>query len=147
MRLGSGMEGNAPNMNRFLDKPTSFVSLVYQGFGVIRINSGGDIGWGQQSRLLNHLFRGNEYRLDDVRESPGDAYLDGRPFTSISNQPFQISVNSGGAWQTALLDASSGIYFVPPYNVPHPQVQFIAEHSRQIRLIRQALPAWMSAAK
>ena len=68
---------------QILASPARFVSPVLEGVGVLRFGEG-DNSWGQQTRLLNHLFSGNEYRLvSGVGLLPSN-----RRTTQFSEQPF-----------------------------------------------------------
>jgi hypothetical protein len=86
---------------RFLDEvltlPSRFVSPVSDGLGVLEFGSGDD-RWGRQTRLLNRLFAGNEYRVfsSDQTEFPKYATV------VFSTQPFA----------QARRDEASGLYYV-----------------------------------
>jgi hypothetical protein len=49
-------------LDEILTIPAHFVSPVLDGVGVLRFGTGDD-QWGRQTRLLNRLFAGNEYRV------------------------------------------------------------------------------------
>ena len=85
---------------RFLDEiltiPAHFISPVLDGIGVLELGVGDD-RWGRQTRLLNRLFAGNEYRvfLCDPAESLG------RMTVAFSEQSFD----------SARLDDQTGLYY------------------------------------
>ncbi len=49
-------------LSQILVLPTHFVSPVLDGIGILEVGIG-DGRWGRQTRLLNRLFAGNEYRV------------------------------------------------------------------------------------
>lgn len=50
------------SLNQMLLRPARFVSPVSAGIGILRFGEG-DLMWCRQTRLLNRLFAGNEYRI------------------------------------------------------------------------------------
>jgi hypothetical protein len=86
---------------RFLDEilslPAHFISPVLDGVGILEFGSGDD-RWGRQTRLLNRLFAGNEYRI----VLPFDpAEFRDRKTVIFSNQPFE----------KARQDDQTGLYY------------------------------------
>src|SRR5207248_11232052 len=61
MRIGSDQV--PASFASLLVQPATIVSPIYKGIAIVRFNSGGDSYWGMQTRALDDLFMGNEYRL------------------------------------------------------------------------------------
>jgi len=83
-------------LDDILALPAHFVSPMPDGVGVLEFGAGDD-RWGRQTRLLNRLFAGSEYRI--FTSSVPELYS--RPAVVFSDQPFQ----------NAARDAQTGLYY------------------------------------
>ncbi|HPR82308.1 MAG TPA: hypothetical protein PLD51_00480 [Pontiellaceae bacterium] len=93
-------------LSEILLLPARFISPVRDGVGILEFGAGTD-EWGRQTRMLNRLFGGNEYRIADAA---GSGTPD-RKTVVFSKQPF------AGAVQ----DDVSGLYYSEePASVPVP---------------------------
>ncbi|MDD3276840.1 MAG: hypothetical protein PHP93_07320 [Kiritimatiellales bacterium] len=105
---------------QILSLPALFISSVSGGVGVLRFGNG-DAEWGRQTRLLNRLFSGNEYRIlssDDWPDGTGRRVC-------ISQIPFDESER----------DEESGLYYSVDAGGSLPAGSICA---------RRVLPEWMS---
>jgi hypothetical protein len=105
---------------QILSLPAHFVSSVSGGVGVLRFGLG-DAEWGRQTRLLNRLFAGNEYRILSSDDRPGETDR----IVCISQIPFDGSER----------DEASGLYY---------SVGTTASLPAGSRCVRRVLPGWMS---
>ncbi|MBM4152427.1 MAG: hypothetical protein FJ220_02750 [Kiritimatiellaceae bacterium] len=79
-----------------LHQPSRFISPVLHGVGILQFGDG-DLNWGRQTRLLNHLFSGNEYRVVTA------------PDMIPPNR--MIWAFSENAFESAQVDPSTGLYY------------------------------------
>ena len=101
-----------------LDSPIEVVSEDIEGIAVLRVGRG-DQRWGQQTRLLNRLFEGNEYRVGGLTaRTPADR-------TMLWFGPDYFS------W--AQQDEATGWYYRSSPATGH-----------NVRKAWSALPAWMT---
>ena len=91
MRLGSDQV--PASFASLLVQPATIVSPIYKGIAIVRFNSGGDSYWGMQTRALDDLFMGNEYRLYNASAFESYRDMDGRPFALLSDRPFEVAIN------------------------------------------------------
>ena len=84
------------HLGDILALPSHFVSPVPDGVGVLKFGAGDD-RWGRQTRLLNRLFAGSEYRV--LTSGLPDLY--NRQTVFFSDQPFE----------KALRDDQTGLYY------------------------------------
>lgn len=108
------------DLPQILELPALFVSPVLEGVGILRFGAGDD-QWGRQTRLLNALFAGNEYRVLNPGRQPDAA----RQAFYFSSRPFAGSARH----------ESSGLYYStePPAAV-----------ADGVRPAEAVLPRWMS---
>ncbi len=105
---------------QILALPAHFVSPVSGGIGVLRFGEGSG-QWGRQTRLLNRLFKGNEYRILAPDHRPADA----KRAVCFSKNSF------AGSEQ----DSDSGLYYTVGSGLSFPAEGWFAE---------PVLPGWMS---
>ncbi len=84
------------HLDDILALPAHFVSPAPEGVGVLKFGTGDD-RWGRQTRLLNRLFAGSEYRIST---SGAPDFYD-RQTVVFSEQPFE----------KALHDEQTGLYY------------------------------------
>ncbi|MFA6173247.1 MAG: hypothetical protein WC701_06125 [Kiritimatiellales bacterium] len=80
-----------------LSLPAHFISSVFNGVGILEFGTGDD-RWGRQTRLLNRLFAGSEYRIVLLRDP---AEFPDRTMVAFSSQPFE----------NARQDDQTGLYY------------------------------------
>ncbi len=105
---------------RIFEQPSRFVSPIFDGVGVLQIGAGDD-RWGRQTRMLNRLFVGDEYRVIPADLSPPL----NRKIITFAEQPFEGS----------LRDERAGLYYSKGRN------RFVDEEVYQAVAV---LPSWMS---
>lgn len=84
-------------LQQILVLPAHFVSPSFDGVGVLQFGQGDD-QWGRQTRLLNRMFAGNEYRILPPGRSP-----------DVTKQSLCFSQNY---FEGGVRDAETGIYYL-----------------------------------
>jgi hypothetical protein len=108
------------SLKEILSLPAHFVSPVSDGIGILEFGTG-DNRWGSQTRLLNRLFAGNEYRILTV----GKAGIPTRATIAFSRQSFD----------GARKDDQTGLYYFE---------EQVPCSSLGLYYASTILPSWMS---
>jgi hypothetical protein len=108
------------DLPQILSIPSRFVSPVSAGVGVLKFGDGDD-QWGRQTRLLNRLFCGNEYRI----LAPGSVPDASRRAVFFSKEFFAGSER----------DAGSGLYYSGGK---------VCQESTPVFCAEAVFPDWMS---
>jgi hypothetical protein len=107
-------------LQQILALRSNFVSPVSGGVGVLQFGEG-DLKWGRQTRLLNRLFAGNEYRILTPDRFPDET----------KRRVWVSQIFFAGSEQ----DVDSGLYYSVDAGAIAPEGSFCAE---------TVLPGWMS---